>query len=995
MTYPKRLIEVDLPIRRISHASRSEKSARHGNLSTLHVWWARRPLAACRAVIAASLWIDPDDPNASPAYLSAIARTLREFAEAALMDRDTRPLLGETDQFWAGVARTPADTLAGEPLKLRTALLEVVALSSAWQAASNRLVLGVLETLTLASHASLSPVSPRPWVIDPFAGGGAMPLEALRVGADAFASDLNPLAVLLNRVSLEYAPGQQQGFASEVRQLGADVARRVSAQVADLYPADASGTKPIAYLWARTVRCEGPACGKPIALARTFWLTQRAGGVGVKMHTPASATEPTFEVLVKPRTDQVSRPTVQRGAALCPWCTHVTPVEQVRAQLSKDRGGADTATLMAVVVENANGARSYRAPTPQDLSGVARARERLARLRESHPDLLPDEALPPKGALGFRVQNYGITRFDHLHSARQLVTLATIAQTLRALEAEGVAEPLCATLSLALGRLQDLNSSLCTWADTVVGANRAQNRVSMVWDFAEAAPFAGAGGSWEGQVDWIVRVLEHIGSTVPRAATVVQAPAQTHPLPDDAAALLATDPPYYDAFGYADLSDLFFVWLKRSTARPHERFAQFGLDGKTPKELEIIVNPEVTREGVPRKDHDWFYEQMRQAFAEARRVVEPSGIGVIVFAHKDTKSWEALLTGVIDAGWIVTASWPIDTERPTRQRALGAAALASSVHLVCRPREDQAGELQVDAIGSWSAVLAELPVRLHQWLPRLAEEGVVGADAIFACLGPALEIFSRYSEVQKVSGDIVKLPEYLEHVWASVSREALSMLFSGAQTEGLEADARVTAVWLWTLAAPTSAGELGAEDDAAGESERAEEDATAGGSAGSNAGFILDFDAARKIAQGLGAQIAELSHLIEVKGNKARLLSVTERVTYLFGAREAVPTAKKAAKKKQMTLFAELDEVAEHQGWGAIGAPSPGHTTLDRVHQAMVLFAAGRDEAMKRFLLQDGVGQQSTFWRLAQALSFLYPVGAEEKRWIDGVLARKKGLGFG
>src|SRR5439155_599883 len=176
------------------------------------------------------------------------------------------------------------------------------------------------------------------------------------------------------------------------------------------------------------------------------------------------------------------------------------------------------------------------------------------------------------------------------------------------------------------------------------------------------------------------------------------------------------------------------------------------------------------------------------------------------FAHTSTEGWEALLGGLIGAGWIVTASWPVDTEMSTRMNAMGTASLASSVHLVCRPRENADGSPREDSIGSWRSVLAELPERIHEWMPRLAEEGVVGADAIFACLGPALEIFSRYSRVEKASGEVVPLREYLEQVWAAVSKEALMLVFKEADTTGFEADARLTAMWLWTLSTAASNG---------------------------------------------------------------------------------------------------------------------------------------------------------------------------------------------
>jgi hypothetical protein len=280
-------------------------------------------------------------------------------------------------------------------------------------------------------------------------------------------------------------------------------------------------------------------------------------------------------------------------------------------------------------------------------------------------------------------------------------------------------------------------------------------------------------------------------------------------------------------------------------------------------------------------------------------------------------------------------------------------------------------------------------------MPRLAEEGVVGADAIFACLGPALEIFSRYSRVEKASGEAVTLKEYLEQVWAAVAKEALTMIFKDADTTGFEEDARLTAMWLWTLQSKAEGERLKAEVE-----EEADDDKGGKG----KSGFVLEYDAARKIAQGLGAHLEDLTRVVEVSGETARLLPVNERARYLFGKDNAGEKAKGLrlkAKKDQMELFDELtrsDSGADSTSAfslqpSALEEPS-AFTSLDRVHQSMILFAAGRSEAMKRFLVEDGAGRDGKFWSLAQALAALYPKGTDERRWVEGVLARKKGLGL-
>jgi hypothetical protein len=453
--------------------------------------------------------------------------------------------------------------------------------------------------------------------------------------------------------------------------------------------------------------------------------------------------------------------------------------------------------------------------------------------------------------------------------------------------------------------------------------------------------------------------------------------------------VLLTDPPYYDAIPYSHLSDFFYVLFRRSLAG---LYGNLFVQEQSPKSPEIVVD---RPHELSNSTHDIaFYErELTKAFAEGRRVLRPDGVGAIVFASKTTASWEAILKAVVDAGWIITGSWPIDTEMESRVSAQGQSRLASSVHLVCRPHENPDGSTR-DETGEWREVLAELPGRIHEWMPRLAEEGVVGADAIFACLGPALEIFSRYSRVEKANGEVITLREYLEQVWAAVSTEALSMIFKEADAAGLEPDARLTAMWLWTLGGGGNGGDSGADDESEPD-EGDEEDSSGGGKAGAG-GFILEYDAARKIAQGLGVHLDEIESVVEVKGDKARLRSVAERTKYLFGKDEAAPTATRRKKKSpQKTLFEDLDDTeAAEGGWSEMKGPALGETVLDRVHQAMILFAAGRTDAIKRFLVEDGAGTDARFWKLAQSLSALYPKDTDEKRWVDGLLARKKGLGL-
>lgn len=1000
MEYPKRLIEVDLPIKRISEHARREKSIRHGHISTLHIWWARRPLAACRAVICASLWPDPADALCPDAFRTTAQTLMLEWAE-----KHTKLITSpENLRRFAQIHKNPGKLK--DYVFLRQALLDFIADFANWDNSTVKEYLYTSRALTQSAHEALGGAhGTRPLIVDPFCGGGSIPLETLRVGGDAFAGDLNPIPVLLNKVILEYIPQYGQRLADEVRKWGDWIKKEAEKELAEFYPKDPDGATPIAYLWARTIQCEGPRCGAEVPLIGQTWLSTKDNH---KCAFKLSKNERTKSVEISVVTSQtegnVMSAISKKSSVTCPICGYTTPAKRVRESMSKRNGGSDSARLLAVVTTQSNRTgKNYRSPNKEDLLIFKAVSTRIAKLE--HETLnglpaIPNEDAPPDGALGFRFQKYGIHRWRDLYTQRQLIALTTFARLVtspslrKAIKASGLMEQeqnaVLTCLALAIGRVNDLSSTLCRWLpslEAVAASNGSQNKMPMILDFVEVNPIGGAGGDWSGQIDWIVRVIRNVADSNLQSGNVKRSPAQEAYLPDDIAAAMVTDPPYYAAFGYSDLSEFFFPWLRRSVPLSVLDYNEEHV----PKAEEAISIGKSLNDGRGEKNDQTYLDSMGAAFQVSRRVVRSDGIGVVVFANKTTSGWEAILEAIIHAGWLVSASWPIDTERPNRQRAIGSAALQSSIHLVCRPRENPDGSVRIDDIGDWRDVLAELPKRIHEWMPRLAEEGVVGADAIFACLGPALEIFSRYSKVEKASGEAVALKEYLEQVWAVVAKEALNMIFEGADTSGFEEDARLTAMWLWTLSTGTTNGDISSSE------EEDEEDDEEKSPKAKLSGYTLEYDAARKIAQGLGANLDHLQSLVEVKGDKARLLPVSERTKALFGKDESEsPVSNRKKKSSQMELgFMEAVEKAEQEGsWGQKNVPLLGNTRLDRIHQSMILFAANRSEALKRFLVEEGVGRDQKFWRLAQALSALYPSSSDEKRWVDGVLARKKGLGF-
>ena len=410
----------------------------------------------------------------------------------------------------------------------------------------------------------------------------------------------------------------------------------------------------------------------------------------------------------------------------------------------------------------------------------------------------------------------------------------------------------------------------------------------------------------------------------------------------------------------------------------------------SPKTLEAVQDETKVADGQP-KNRKWFEQTMAEAFAEGRRVLHDDGIGSVVFAHKTTEGWEALLSGMIRGGWTITGSWPIATEMGSRLRARDSAALATSIHLVCRPRPEDA------PIGEWAEVLQELPGRVGDWMQRLEAEGVRGADLVFACIGPALEIYSRYRRVETPEGHEVTLPEYLERVWEVVGREALKQVLGTAEAQArngaagaLEEDARLTALFLWTLQSTGEDLDNGITRDPDEDDESPQ---------GRVSGFSLPFDVARRFAQPLGIHMEDWeTRIINIEKGVVKLRPVVERAKDLFGPSGADAMADaietNAASSPQLSLFPDAaPNVRGRAQRRSNTAPASGNeletqqdaTTLDRVHAAMLLQGAGRTEALRN-LLRTEQERGSDFIRLANALSSLYPRGSEEKRLLDGML---------
>lgn len=909
------------------------------------IWWSRKPQNQCRSIWLATLFPDPDSESVDGKTRELLTTLLRDggFLKAV----DGKPDLRGSLVAFCGHFSDPQAVTDDHSTRLLTQLLEVI---------------GAKDLFAL----------------DPFSGSGAIPIEAARLGLNVFAGEYNPLAWL----NLTFLLADWAGLDEERSKRLCDELKKAVAEaqsdVARFFSPGANGKQPYGYVRFRLLKCQGPGCGKEVPATSKFLLSTR-DNIGVMM-TPH---EDGFSLALRQGRGEVfPEATVKAGSVTCPACGYTTKRSDVMTQ--HERYGLGTA--IAAVAYKDGGHIVLSDPSSDQIQADLAA---TIEANEGRPTYsIPKERWPDTELRRFSPPLYGYERFADCHTPRQQCYLGALARRVASLQ-----DPVARRIgALLLSRSVDANTAFCRWRNDRGGSVEntfAGKSIGMMWDFFESDPLH-AEHDPTIDVDRLFESLRAASQHLRKPVTVIRGAAQQLPLPDCSVDIIYTDPPYYDSVPYSHLSDWPFVWVKQTEVF-HDGIAVNGL---VERGHEIVVDRPHSRSSSTH-DETYFRTEIAKAFQECRRVLKPDGVAVVVFAHLNTAAWEALLEALVSSGFRITASWPVETERGGRLQAQGTASLQSSIHLVCRPHDFSQTDSSLE-VGEWRTVLALLPKRIHEWMPRLKAEGIVGADAIFACLGPALEIFSRHARVERASGDAVTLREYLEHVWAAISTEALSMIFRDADAAGLESDARFTAIVLWTLGASGSAG--GESEDS--DSEEGDDDAESPKGKAAKGGYTLEYDAARKIAQGLGVNLEQIESVVEVKGDKARLRPVSERAVTLFLKAEKAEAAEKSRKRKskQGVLFNKDAEeghgTADKVTIGEGAAATPGVTALDRVHQAMLLFAGGRADALKRFIIEDGVGGDARFWKLAQSLSALYPTGSDEKRWVDGVLARKKSFGF-
>jgi putative DNA methylase len=767
MTFKRKLIEVALPLAAINAESAREKSIRHGHPSTLHLWWARRPLAAARAVIWASL---VDDPSSDP-MLSVEQQEVERLRLFGILERLV---------VWEN---------SNDPRVLAEARAEI---------------------------DRCYPDGPPP-IVDPFGGGGAIPLEAQRLGLTAVTGDLNPVAVLIQKAMLEIPPrfagrapvhpdlqGElgvwqgAQGLAADVEAYGKWMREEAFRRIGHLYP-DVEGPNgekltPIAWIWARTVKSPDPSWNGHVPLVASWVLSKKPGKPTVWIEPMIDRETQTISYEIREGGEPKLKETVDRGGGYCLATGAALPFSYIRTEGQAGQLGTQ---LIAVVAEGQRG-RAYVSASPKDVSAAESTltEVRLGRIHDNKRD--------------FKTPNYGLTEWEDLFTSRQKVALTTFSELLPevweksradAVESgfaddrnrlrdggvgsDAYADAVTTYLAFAVDKCADYWSSVSTWAyQGFIRNTFARQAIPMTWDFSETNPFSSSTGNWMAMVDWVHKAVLHLPASGSGRSAQRDARVRVRENPGS---VVSTDPPYYDNISYADLSDFFYVWLRRNLGDvwPDECSTL-----ATPKADELIANQ--YRAGSKAKAEKHFESGMAEFMAEVAKAQHPSAPATIYYAYKATESrdgavrstgWDTFLQAVIDSGMSVAATWPMRTEKPGRMIALDTNSLASSIVLVCRPREVSA---QMATRAEFVSVLrAELPEAV-----RVLQSGNIPAvDLPQSTMGPGIGVFSRFSRVVESDGSTMKVSTAL-----GLINEVLGEVLDGEESE-MDSDSRFALSW--------------------------------------------------------------------------------------------------------------------------------------------------------------------------------------------------------
>ena len=878
MNKDKRLIEETFPVKEVSAESVHEKNIRRGHISTLHIWWARRPLAASRAT-----------------------------AYAALI-----PPSKDTDEW----------------NRKRDFIVNL----SKWENSLNPHLIKKAQRDILEANDGIPPK-----VLDPFGGGGAIPLETLRLGCETYSSDLNPLAVLIQKCTLEYS--QKYGsslsettgttLSEDVKKWGNWVFVEAKKELGKFYREEKDGSIPTGYIWTRTIPCQNPSCGAEIPLMKQFWLANKRKKK-IALYAYPQKKNIKFKIVGDgyeqiPNDFDPKIGIVSRAVAVCPACGATVEAKTTRKLFQERKAGQ----RMVAVVLNKPGTREkhYRIATKSDLAVFQSAEAYFAEKQkkitlESGMDPGPDEPTPEGKGRGaeraFSIRNYGMNVWGDLFNARQKLALITFVEKIKAAYEKMVEEEVDAEyakavvsyLALILSRHSSYNAVLCWWEPLGERSFNVFSRqaLPMVFDYSEQNPYGILTGNWLSQVEITSEILSHLSSTLfPQSATINQSSATAIPYANEFFDAIFTDPPYYDNVPYSYLSDFFYVWLKRTLGNIHPELFSTPL---TPKRNEIVAyshGPGGFEEGK-----QFFEESLKESFQEIHRVLKPKGVAIIVYAHKSTEGWETLINSLLDSGLIMTGAWPLHTEMKTRLRANESAALASSIYIVARKMERQ-------STGFYNEVKEEMTTHLNTKLHRLWEEGLSGADFFIAAIGSAIEVFGKYEKVMDFEGEVIRADRLLDDVREIATDYAVRQILHNGFAGEISDLTRFYVLWRWEY----------------GEAR-------------------VSFDEARKLAQSCGVDLAQ-------EWGGSSFVKKEKQFIRVLGPQTRTPDD-----------FSNTEEL------------------IDTLHKVLLLWEKGQRDEMLQVLRGSGFGDSEAFYRVAQAISETLPIESREKKLLDGFLAGRE-----
>ncbi len=941
---PRRLIEEAFPLKKVSTDSKHEKNVPHGRISSLHVWPARRPLAACRAVTIATLLPDPADAPRK------IKEEYTRLCGSPLPDKQREYLCND---LIASLTRWGDENGQGDWDRKDK--------KGRWL---NKLRIA-RELIQMAYNGH------PPKVMDMFAGGGAIPLEAMRLGCEVIANDYNPVAWFILKCTLEYPqrlagkttplpaltldaqPELKKGdLAAHVRLWGQWVLENARKELAQYYPV-VDGKPTVAYLWARTIPCQDPQCGATVPLLKTLKICTKAEKTlrdtpenrersdflrlkktknqteviinskrALKLCPDANTKRVRFEIVAPEKTTDVGEPTMSGSTATCPFCGSQQPDDYIK------RCGYDgkLKAQMTTVVYKEEYGKEYRPPTQAEIDAAKIPQEVLKAIADEIPPGLPDEPLPGKErhrAVGSQLPDYGFKTWSDLFTERQLLALMTFVKWTRAaqgtMEKVGYSpewlEAISVYLACAFDRMLVFSSTLIPWISSTeaIGHTFVRYAFPMTWDFSEGAIPNEVRGGYQLCLKKILSSMETIRSahTAITPNCVILRQSATDPIHSEAEAII-TDPPYYDAIPYSDISDFFFVWLRRSLG---DCFPEFLVNGLTPKQDELVQQHKTGERGRIGKE---FYEKgMAESFQTASDSLCKGGRIVIVFAHKEPDAWETLVKAMLESGLVVTTSWPIDTEKGKRMSAQGTASLATSLWLVCRKRAAKA------RVGHYGKVKREMQERITERLRYFWDVGIQGPDFVWAAIGPALESYSTYKEVRRMNGQAFTVTEFLTEVRRIVTDFALGQILKGASTEALDE---------WTRYYLMHRNHFGTENAPVGECILLAQ------------GYGLSLDELRAVHTGILRKAAS--------GNALKLLGHTERPS---------------------------DRVGDAHTSGRI-------PMIDIIHRLMKLWDAGEKVQINASFDEHGLQENALFKAVIQALIETSPQGSGARSLLETLM---------